>query len=116
MLVFCLFWGGGGGNDLLFSGFSLFWLFFVCFGKVYGFVFVVSFCCMHLHSVFIAVSDVIHHRCLPSIGLKNWNLLLSRESSRLSGPHLNVVDAGDGGRVACRVHGGNSDLPPPPSE
>ena len=43
----------------------LFLLFLVCFGNVYDFVFVlvlflflfVSFCCMHLHFVFIVVSN-----------------------------------------------------------
>ena len=43
----------------IFSGFSLFLLFFVCFGNAYDSVLLlfVSFCCMHLHFMFIAVSN-----------------------------------------------------------
>ena len=47
-------------NDFLFSGFSLFLLFLVYFGNAYDLIcVVVSFCCMHLHVVFMAVSITI---------------------------------------------------------
>ena len=37
-------------NYLLFSGFSLFWLFLVCFGNAYDFVFVVVVCFFLLYA------------------------------------------------------------------
>ena len=43
-------------NDLLFSGFSLF-LFWKCVRFVFVFVVAVSFCCMHLYFMFIALSN-----------------------------------------------------------